>query len=405
MRDGWAEVTLGSVATQRFDPIELNDTTPYSNLGVKWYAAGTFQRDAKLGADIKASKLFRVRPGQFVYNRLFATEGSFAIVRHEDANAVASNEFPVFDLDESQILGPYLYLYFQQPSVWKQVSEQCVGTTKSRLRWKEDRFLAYRIPVPPLREQRRIADLIGAVDDAIGAAQASAASLEPAWWAMTRALEDSVKGRDTKPLGTISDIHGGLTKNKKDVERADAVEAPYLRVANVHRRRLDLSEVTMIVASRPRVEAAQLLPGDLLMNEGGDRDKLGRGAIWRGEVPGCTHQNHVFRVRITDPEFVPEFVSSWANSFGQKWFEVHGSQTTGIASVSKTTLSRFPVPSIAREEQVNWVELLDPLTEHQWQAEAFVNRLRALRSNMLTALLSGDHEIPESYDELMEEAP
>ncbi|MCA0307836.1 MAG: hypothetical protein LCH87_10855 [Actinobacteria bacterium] len=111
MREGWTLTPLGAVTEQVIEPIDLRPDVEYRNLGVKWYAAGTFLREPRLGSAIKAARLFRVRPGQFVYNRLFATEGSFALIRPDDARAVASNEFPAFDVDATRLLPEYLYLY------------------------------------------------------------------------------------------------------------------------------------------------------------------------------------------------------------------------------------------------------------------------------------------------------
>jgi type I restriction enzyme S subunit len=80
------------------------------------------------------------------------------------------------------------------------------------------------------------------------------------------------------------------------------------------------------------------------MNEGGDRDKLGRGWVWEGQVADCIHQNHVFRARLHEPRLAPKFVSWLGNSFGRRWFESAGKQTTNLASINKKTLEAFPVP-------------------------------------------------------------
>ncbi|MFP3359571.1 hypothetical protein R0K17_19800, partial [Planococcus sp. SIMBA_143] len=115
---------------------------------------------------------------------------------------------------------------------------------------------------PPLEEQRRIVDLMTAVDDAFESTTQLADTAEVLWWELTRDLETACDGLDLKPLGDISDIHGGLTKNKNDALRPDVIEAPYLRVANVYRRYLNLDEVSTIVASQKRIEGAILQPGD-----------------------------------------------------------------------------------------------------------------------------------------------
>jgi type I restriction enzyme S subunit len=393
---------LGDLVEQCVEPVDLDPEETYINLGVKWYAEGTFRREPKVGGEIKAKRLFRVRPGQFVYNRLFATEGSFAVVQPGDAVAVASNEFPVFDVDASELLVEYLGLYFQQPRVWARVAQECVGTTKSRSRWKEERLREHSFDLPPLEQQQRIVDLLGALDEVVDGCSQVRSVLESAWWAACQTLEYEVLESETVALGGIAEIGGGIAKNSADAARPDAAEAPYLRAANVQRRFFDLGEVSTITATRSKIQKALLLPGDILMNEGGDRDKLGRGAVWRGQVEGCVHQNHVFRVRLTTDRFLPEFVSAWANSYGRRWFDTNGSQTTGIASISKTTLSRFPVPEVALSRQQEWVDALDELDATAEAAAEGMRSLEELRSHMLTVLLSGEHEIPASYDELLE---
>jgi type I restriction enzyme S subunit len=82
--------------------------------------------------------------------------------------------------------------------------------------------------------------------------------------------------------------------------------------------------VTTIRVPPQKAKALQLEPGDILFNEGGDRDKLGRGWVWQGQVAHCIHQNHVFRARLLTRRFEPKYVSLHGNNFGQQWFEHMG---------------------------------------------------------------------------------
>src|SRR5207237_1118994 len=115
-------------------------------------------------------------------------------------------------------------------------------------------------------------------------------------------------------LSEIAEIVGGVTKDAKREARSGLVEVPYLRVANVQRGYLDLTNVKTVRVTVEEVEALRLRKGDLLFNEGGDRDKLGRGWIWSGEIDPCIHQNHVFRARLLDADLDPRFVSWYANT-------------------------------------------------------------------------------------------
>ena len=144
-------------------------------------------------------------------------------------------------------------------------------------------------------------------------------------------------------LGEIGEIVGGATVDQKR-KPADPVTVPYLRVANVQRGHIDLTKVKSITVERISAVKLRLVAGDLLLNEGGDRDKIGRGWVWDGTVPDMIHQNHVFRVRLHNGCFNPFFVSHYANEMGRRFFIDEGKQTTNLASISLSKISMLPVP-------------------------------------------------------------
>ena len=136
---------------------------------------------------------------------------------------------------------------------------------------------------------------------------------------------------------------------------------PYLRVANVQRGWLDLSEIKAIVVPIGRVAELLSEPGDVLFNEGGDRDKLGRGWVWEGQIDECIHQNHVFRARLRHKEMQPRFYSWFGNSVGASYFDAHGKQTVNLALLNMSSLKSLPVPVPSPEEQAEIVRRVDEL--------------------------------------------
>jgi len=162
--DGFERVSLGSVATQYVESVRVQPNATYINLGVKWHGEGAFARESKLGSAIKGTRLHRVKPGQFIYNRMFVVEGSFAIVTPELADGVVSNEFPVYDLDSSRVLPEWLLLYFQVEYTLKRIEAEVTGvdrgSIKSRRRWKEEQFEAFVIDLPPIPVQREIVRIL-----------------------------------------------------------------------------------------------------------------------------------------------------------------------------------------------------------------------------------------------------
>ena len=202
-------------------------------------------------------------------------------------------------------------------------------------------------------------------------------------------------------LDAIAALKGGITvdKNRKS---AIARPVPYLRVANVQRGYLDLSEVKTIDAPNTDIKDLNLLAGDILFNEGGDRDKLGRGWIWEGQLPECIHQNHVFRARLYLAEVAPKLVSLWGNSFGQAYFLREGKQTTNLASLNLTKLSAFPIPLPSAAEQNEIVaeveRRLSVIDELKTTVEANLTRADRLRQSILSQAFSGRLVVQDGKD-------
>jgi type I restriction enzyme S subunit len=160
-------------------------------------------------------------------------------------------------------------------------------------------------------------------------------------------------------LDELAVVVGGVTKGQQRNGTETLRHVPYLRVANVQRGHLNLDEVKTIEATEEEVRELRLFPGDILLNEGGDRDKLGRGWVWEGQLPECIHQNHVFRARLVSANIQPRYVSHYANQVGQNFFIDQGKQTTNLASVSMSRVRRLPIALPPAEEQTVMVRLLD----------------------------------------------
>lgn len=215
----------------------------------------------------------------------------------------------------------------------------------------------FEIPLPPLEEQKRIAAIL---DKADAIRQKRQQAIELADEFLRSVFLDmfgdpvtNPKGWEERELKAIAEIRSGVTKGKK-IDLDKAVSIPYMRVANVQDGYLDLSDIQEILVPQSDADKFKLCSGDILLTEGGDPDKLGRGHIWNNEVPNCIHQNHIFSVRVNNhKEVIPEFLSAVISSQrGKRYFLKVGKQTTGIATINKTVLSEF-VPIIPPIELQN----------------------------------------------------
>jgi len=156
-------------------------------------------------------------------------------------------------------------------------------------------------------------------------------------------------------LGKFISIDSGISVGKKYEQGTPLVEVPYLRVANVQGDHLDLSDVATIQVTPEEAEKYKLKAGQLLMTEGGDRDKLGRGCLWNSEIENCIHQNHVFAVQTDDRLLVRYLDYLTTSEVARMYFDVTAKKTTNLACTSKSTIQKFviPVPTIDEQRKIS----------------------------------------------------
>ncbi len=204
-------------------------------------------------------------------------------------------------------------------------------------------------------------------------------------------------------LAEISQIGSGMSVSKN--RKLDSpLEVPYLRVANVQRGSLVLDEVRTMLIEEAKLKEHLLKKWDVLFNEGGDRDKLGRGWVWESQVEKCITQNHVFRASTyLGGEAHAKFVSHWGNTHGRNYFEKGGKQTTNLASINKTVLSMFPVPVPPVDEQEQIIDVLEEkmstLDSFESDIDNTLQMSEALRQSILKKAFSGQLVVQDSNDE------
>ena len=161
------------------------------------------------------------------------------------------------------------------------------------------------------------------------------------------------KNLPEQQLDSLADIASGITKGRK-VKTNELYEVPYMAVSNVKDGFIDWTTVKTIMATAGEIEQYRLIPGDVLMTEGGDPDKLGRGAIIHEPPRNCIHQNHIFRVRLNQDELLPVYMAQYLQQQkAKKYFLGCAKQTTGIASINMKQLRALPVlvPTIGLQNE------------------------------------------------------
>ncbi|UDY19017.1 HsdS [Acinetobacter baumannii] len=259
--------------------------------------------------------------------------------------------------DEQKIFPKYGF-YFAQ-TIKPQLEKASSSTTLPIV--NKSRFSDLEIKYPPLAEQRRIVSILDQADELRQKRQQAIEKLDQLLQAtfidMFGDPVSNPKGwRSDKNLGDVTDIVSGITKGRK-ITGKSLREIPYLAVSNVQDKYLNLSIIKTIEASDDEIERYRLKQGDLLLTEGGDPDKLGRGTLWNNEVDECIHQNHVFRVRLTSKEFTPNYLN-WivGSEYGKRYFLKSAKQTTGIASINMGQLKKLPLLTPPLDLQIQFDE-------------------------------------------------
>jgi type I restriction enzyme, S subunit len=294
-----------------------------------------------------------VRPGDLVFNKMKAWQGSVGV---SGFLGIVSPDYLVCEL--SLAADPrYLHHLLRSTLMAANFAARSKGIRPSqwRLYWEELADIAFE--VPPLDEQRRIATFLdcatSSIDSLIAARRRQVDVLDERYGSMVDVGIDGFSLVERVRLGYLASIQSGVTVDSGRIAGPDLVKRPYLRVANVQAGRLDLESVSEIVVARSTARASTLQAGDVLMTEGGDLDKLGRGTVWGGEIDQCLHQNHVFAVRPDRARLAPEYLSLLTqSSMARRYFESTGNKTTNLASTSSSKIRDFrvPLPDVASQK-------------------------------------------------------
>ena len=202
------------------------------------------------------------------------------------------------------------------------------------------------------------------------------------------------------PLKYLAEVQSGITVGKKYDSDQTLVERPYLRVANVQDGYLDLENIASIEIPLRNVAQYELQPGDVVVTEGGDFDKLARGYVWDGQIAGCMHQNHIFAVRPKQERLRSPFLSALMTSlYGRNYFTATSVQSTNLACTNRAKLGGFPIPLPSPKEQdsiCHALELADiRFQKATQQLRSTIDRLREYRSALITAAVTGQLDLRE----------
>lgn len=250
--------------------------------------------------------------------------------------------------------------------------------------------------------QRRVADFLddrlGRIDQIIRTRREQAALLREWEQAAIDAIVQCRADERMTRLGRVASVQSGITVDAGRAAVDKPVRRPYLRVANVQAGHLDLSEIKEVTVPADLAERTALRPGDVLMTEGGDLDKLGRGTVWNGEIRDCLHQNHVFAVRPDRSLMIPEFLAAYTRSTDARHhFSSTGTKTTNLASTSSSKVRDLPIPTrLLADQQTAVVALKKIAADHDagtTSVQRSIELLTEYKTSLITAAVTGELDV------------
>lgn len=281
--------------------------------------------------------------------------GRTALVKKSILPANTNQALAIIRLPDGVIDHSYLIYALKSPALFIQYEKKKQGVAQINLSLQN--ISDFLIPNLPLDEQRKIAAVLDKVSELIAKRRQQLDKLDELIKArfveMFGDMVLNTKGWSTQPLEEIADIVSGITKGRK-VKEQELIEVPYMAVSNVKDGYIDWTTVKTISATHSEIEQYRLLPDDILMTEGGDPDKLGRGAIIQNPPENCIHQNHIFRVRLDETLLLPCYFAEFLkHQKAKQYFLRCAKQTTGIASINMRQLKGLPtlVPPLELQNQ------------------------------------------------------
>lgn len=357
---------LGDIATIQSGGTPARSVSEYWNGGtIPWvkisdikskHTETTEEKITEAGLENSSAKIF---PKGTILYTIFATLGETTIL---DIDAATNQAIVGIRLTSTDVLPDFLYYYLLAQKGYVQKVGRGVAQNNINLKILRD----FDVPVFSKEKQLRVIDELNRVSELIELRKQQLTALDNLIKARFVELFGDVLLNPLEwkeqPLESLANIVSGITKGRKTAE-TDLLEVPYMAVSNVKNGYIDWTTVKTILATRQEIEQYRLLPDDILMTEGGDPDKVGRGAIIKKPLENSIHQNHIFRVRLNENKLLPSFFAEYLqHQKAKRYFLGCAKQTTGIASINMRQLKALPVltpPLSLQNEFAAFVEHVD----------------------------------------------
>lgn len=339
-------------------------------------------------SDVEATKL-RFRKGDIIFGRRRVYQRKVAVAEFD---GICSAHALVLRAKPDVVLPEFLPFFMQSDLFMTRALEISVGSLSPTINWKT--LASQEFALPPLEEQRRITTLFISIEEFITQLHDVISSAIITESAFLRDLFGFYFDKSERwkriELNQVAYIQTGAAKGRQ-AEPGVTADIPYIGVSNVQDGFLDLTEIKTITLPTSKVGQYQLQIGDLLMTEGGDPDKLGRGTVWQGEIEGSIiHQNHIFAVRSDIKKLQPWFLAAVTRSiYAKQYFLSCSKRTSNLASINKKQVGNFLLPLPDKVEQEKIITEWKTIRNAYEHAQCHLRKIQLIRAKILSSLWEG----------------
>ena len=379
MSKDWPLVKLGDICTRVQRGTKPVPGVIYRQLGVKLWGVGAYERETMDGANTKYAELYKAEEGDIVVNKIWARNGSVAVVSHELEGCYASGEFPMFAPDRTILDPRWIHWITKTAWIWAQCDAKSRGTSgKNRI--KPEQFLNIKIPLPPLAEQQRVVERIEAVAALVAEAQAlRKEAVEEAEQLMSRASNTILEVHHF-PIVELGNALSEAPRNglspKKESETGNWSMLRINAVSSTPTQNVDLTAAKVVAVTDHEAEPFQLRDGDVfIVRYNGDINRVAYPAIYRSSVSErIVYPDKLMRLRanrsLTNPEYL---VYALRSPFLRSQVEHLGRTTAGNIGINGGQVKSFKIPLPDLPTQQRIVHKLDAI-------QAQVDALKALQA-------------------------
>jgi restriction endonuclease S subunit len=413
MRDGWTETSISNLLDLSIggvwgsDPgIDEIDVCVYRQTEFDDNGTLSMPSDAIRSITKNQLKSRTLQPGDVLMQKSAGTPtlpGRVVIVPSEiERNATCSNFLHLLRADSTKCNSHFLFwtLWFNHQSGGAFEFQR--GTNIKNLDLNQ--YLAQPVLLPPLQVQKRMVDVVSSVDKYINALQQHA---DTACTARNAVLHELLESVSKAPICKLKDLtskigSGATPRGGEAVYQNSGVSL--IRSQNVHNNQFVHEGLVAINdAAASALDGVSVEANDVLINITGA--SVARTCLVDESVLPARVNQHVAILRADSKALVPGFLLRVL--LGQKMnsylLDISGSGTTRQA-ITKAQLESLEIAIPPISEQKRIVEIVSSMDDVIQTTEQAVTDAKNLRSGLLSDLLSGNHEIPASYDSLLGDA-